>query len=97
MVTCSSMISKQTGWVSVIKKNSSLQQISCNYELLKIIYDHYIIFTKNYYLRNSYCVGVGYTHRLFTLERRNGTRKKDQHVRDVVDLNGGLGDHLYVE
>jgi len=32
-----------------------------------------------------------------TLGFRDEARKKDQHVRDVVDLNIGLDNHLFVE
>jgi len=34
---------------------------------------------------------------LSTLEFCDETRKKDQLVHDIVDINGGLGDHLHVE
>lgn len=59
-------------------------------------FNHRIV-NKKCYLRNSYRIGVGHAYRLSTLECRDGARKKDQHVRDVVDLVGRLGDHLYVE
>lgn len=90
------MLTKQIGWVSVIKKfipsTNSLQ-----FRILKNKFFNHRIVTKNYYLRNSYRIGVGYASRLPTLEPRDGARKEDQHVRDIIDLNGGLGDHLHVE
>ncbi|XP_029169087.1 facilitated trehalose transporter Tret1-2 homolog [Nylanderia fulva] len=46
---------------------------------------------------DDYYIGVWYAHRLHSLESCDETRKKDQHVCDVVHLAGRLGDNLPVE
>jgi len=46
-------------------------------------------------LHNSYFFGVDYAHRLPTLGFRDEARKEAQHVRDIIDLNIGLDNHLF--
>jgi len=45
----------------------------------------------------SYRVSAGHACGLHSVESRDGPREKDQHVRDVVHLDGRLGDHLHVK